>query len=60
MSDDAQPLAPMKTGLRQPARGRRERAGRIVSWGLGLSLAGAAAAGPALAEAQVQSRLRER
>lgn len=40
--------------------GRSGRAARIVSWGLGLSLAGAAAAGPALAEAQVQSRLRER
>lgn len=39
---------------------RLGRAARIVSWGLGLSLAGAAAAGPALAEAQVQSRLRER
>lgn len=44
----------------QIQRGRPGRAARIVSWGLGLSLAGAAAAGPALAEAQVQSRLRER
>ncbi len=41
-----------------PARGGR--AARLVGWGLGLTLAGAAAAGPALAEAQVHSLLRER
>ncbi|PRP91064.1 Penicillin-binding protein 1F [Enhygromyxa salina] len=33
---------------------------RAIAWCLGLSLTGAAAVGPALAEAQVQSRLRER
>ncbi|HLT38542.1 MAG TPA: hypothetical protein VK034_19780, partial [Enhygromyxa sp.] len=38
----------------------RARAGNIASWALGLSLAGAAAAGPALAEAKVQRQLRDR
>lgn len=58
MTKDADSRSDRST--RSPASGRSGRAARIVSWGLGLSLAGAAAAGPALAEAQVQSRLRER
>jgi hypothetical protein len=60
MSDDAN--QPVGNRPDRVPRGSAHpgRAARIVSWGLGLSLAGAAAAGPALAEAQVQSRLRER
>lgn len=38
----------------------KRRAANIASWALGLSLASAAAAGPALAEAKVQRQLRER
>lgn len=39
---------------------RRARAGRLAGWSLSLSLAGAAAAGPALAEAKVHRQLRDR
>ncbi len=39
---------------------RRARAATLASWGLGVALAGAAAAGPALAEAKVQRQLRDR
>lgn len=38
----------------------RARAAKLASWVLGASLVGAAAAGPALAEAKVQRQLRER
>ncbi|HVH98817.1 MAG TPA: biosynthetic peptidoglycan transglycosylase [Enhygromyxa sp.] len=38
----------------------RARAAKLASWVLGTSLVGAAAAGPALAEAKVQRQLRER
>lgn len=43
-----------------PKQTGRARAAKVASWVLGTSLVGAAAAGPALAEAKVQRQLRER
>ncbi|MFO7567141.1 MAG: biosynthetic peptidoglycan transglycosylase [Enhygromyxa sp.] len=48
------------TDRKQAPNKGRDRAANFASWALGLSLASAAAAGPALAEAKVQRQLRDR